>query len=90
MVNGVTLKDSGDNTQPRPDMPVRLRVDVYDKLAAAKGYSTVTAQAELHDLNRTTMHALRAGENVPRLDTAMRMAADLGVAVEVIWERVAA
>jgi len=36
------------------------------------------------------MHALRNGENVPRLDTAMRFAADLGVAVEVIWERVAA
>jgi DNA-binding XRE family transcriptional regulator len=86
----VTVKDSDDSAQPRADMPVRLRVGVYDRLAASKGYVTVTAQAELHKLNRATMHALRNGENVPRLDTAMRMAADLGVAVEVIWERVAA
>ena len=90
MVDDVTVTDSDDATQARPDIAARLRVEVYDQLAAAKGYTTVTAQAEWHGLNRTTMHALRAGDNVPRLDTAMRMAADLGVAVEVIWERVAA
>lgn len=90
MVSDVTLKDSGDSSQPKGDMPVRLRVDVYDRLAAARGYDSVTSQAILHRLNRATMHALKNGENVPRLDTAMRMAADLGVAVEVIWERVAA
>lgn len=83
------MTDSGDTATARADTAVRLRVDVYDALAHAKGFTTVTAQAKAHGLDRTTMHALRAGENVPRLDTAMRMAADLGVAVEVIWERVA-
>jgi len=82
--------DSDDMMSTRPDVGVRLRLDVYDRLARAKGYVTVTSQAELHGINRATMHALRNGENVPRLDTAMRFAADLGVAVEVIWERVAA
>lgn len=69
---------------------VRLRVDVYDALAAAKGYQTVEAKAEWHGIDRTTLFDLRGGKTTPRLDTAMRMAADLGVAVEVIWERVAA
>ncbi len=89
MVGGMAVKDSDDTLSVRPDVGVRLRVAVYDALAAAKGYATVTAQADLHKLNRATMHALRNGENVPRLDTAMRMASDLGVAVEVIWERAA-
>lgn len=77
-------------TSSRSDVAVRLRVAVYDALAAAKGYPTVTAQAELHKIHRTTMHALKAGENVPRLDTAMQIANDLGVTVETLFERVAA
>lgn len=68
---------------------MRLRVAVYDALAEAKGYPTVESQATWHGLNRATLFDLRAGRTVARLDTAMRMAADLGVAVEVIWERVA-
>jgi hypothetical protein len=67
---------------------VRLRVDVYDALAAAKGKRTVAAQAVWHEVGRSTLFRLRAGE-MPSMDTAMRMAADLGVAVEVIFERVA-
>lgn len=70
--------------------PARLRVDVYDMLAAAKGYTTVEGQADWHGLNRATLFDLRAGKTQPLLRTAMRMAADLGVAVEVIWERVPA
>lgn len=69
---------------------VRLRVTVYDELAKAKGYPTVVSQAAWHGLNRATLFDLRAGRTVPLLDTAMDMAADLGVPVEVIWERVAA
>lgn len=83
------MTDSGDNTSGRPDVGVRLKVDVYDALATAKGYRTVESQAALHGIHRATMHALRAGHNVPRLDTAMRFAADLGVPVETIWERAA-
>ncbi len=59
-------------------------------LTALSGSGPAGVEATLHGIHRATMHALRAGENVPRLDTAMRMAADLGVAVEVLWERVAA
>lgn len=70
-------------------MPVRLRVEVYDTLASAKGYRSVEAQAKWHGLNRGTLFDLRAGHTQPLLDTAMRMASDLGVAVEVIWERTA-
>lgn len=73
---------------------VRLRVGqdgkfVYDMLAAAKGYPSVASQARWHGVNRSTLFDMRAGTNLPRLDLAMRMAADLGVAVEVIFERVA-
>lgn len=67
---------------------VRLRVGVYDALAEAKGYKTVASQATWHGLNRATLFDLRAGRTMPLLDTAMGIAADLGVAVEVIWERV--
>lgn len=76
-----------DRTESSDD--VRLRVGVYDALAAAKGYRTVESQAAWHGLARSSMFRLRGGDT-PRLDTAMRIAADLGVAVEVIWERVAA
>jgi len=81
---------SVDTSANRVDAPVRLRVDVYDTLAAARGATTVEAQATLHGLNRATLFDLRGGKTQPLLATAMRMAADLGVAVEVIWERVAA
>lgn len=70
------------------DPTVRLRVEIYDALAASKGHRGVEAQAAWHELARSAMYRLRGG-GVPRLDTTMRMAADCGVAVEVIWERVA-
>lgn len=66
---------------------VRLRVAVYDTLAAAAGYRSPEAQAAWHGIARSRMYQLRSGGS-PQLTTAMRMAADLGVAVEVIWERV--
>lgn len=79
---------SVDTSATRGDAQVRLRVDVYDALAASKGYTSVESQATWHGLNRATLFDLRGGKTQPRLETAMRMAADLGVAVEVIWERV--
>ncbi len=67
----------------------RLRVAVYDALAAAKGYRTVAAQAEWHGLDRSTMFRVRSGQSA-HLDTAMRMARDLGTTVEVLFEWVPA
>jgi len=61
-------------------------VDVYDALAAAKGYEKVAHQATWHGLVRSAMFRLRAGGS-PSADTAWRIARDLGVALEVIWER---
>lgn len=86
----MAMTDSGDTLSGTPDILVRLKVPVYEALAKARGYLTIEAQADWHGVHRATMHAWRAGENVPRLDTAMRVAADLGVQVETIWERVAA
>lgn len=86
----MTATISGD--APRDAERAKLRVAVYDALAKAKGYRTVEAQAAWHDMNRATLFNLRSGATAPMLTTAMRMASDLGVAVEVIWEweRVAA
>lgn len=67
---------------------VRLRVAIYDALAASKGARTVVAQAALHKIHRSTLFRLRSGERAPTLELAMQMASDLGVAVEVIFERV--
>jgi DNA-binding XRE family transcriptional regulator len=87
MVTPMAVTTKVDAPASRGDAPVRLRVDVYDALAAAKGYKTVEAQATWHGLNRATLFDLRAGKTSPLLATAMGIAADLGVAVEVVWER---
>jgi DNA-binding XRE family transcriptional regulator len=65
---------------------LRLRLDYYDEMAAAKGAKTVEAQAALHGLHRSTMFRLRNGERVARLATAMRMAADLDTTVEKLFQ----
>jgi len=67
---------------------VRLRLEVYEALAARVGADNPTAQADLHGIDRGTVYALKNGTNVPRLDTAMRIAADLETTVEALWERV--
>lgn len=79
-----------DTSSPKTDGRVRLRTEVYEALAKSRGYRTVVAQARWHGIGRQHMSDLRSGRSAPRLDTAMKIAADLGVAVEVIWERVAA
>jgi hypothetical protein len=75
-----------DATSPTGDVIARLRVDEYDRLAAAKGAKSVVAAAGLHNMPRTVLFEYRAGRRTPRLDVAMRMAADLGVPVEKIFE----
>lgn len=81
----MALTEVGDTSSSKLDTAARLRLDVYDPIAKAMGYPTVTAQAAWHDLSRSQMHALRAGENIPRLDTAMQIAADCGVPVEALF-----
>jgi hypothetical protein len=82
--------DSEDTpTSVQDATSVRLRTSVYDALAVAKGYTGAPAQARWHGIARSNMYRLRSGGRA-ELATAMRMAADLGVAVEVIWERVSA
>lgn len=75
-----------DATSSKGDAVARLRVDRYDTHAAAKGARSVTAAAGLHNMPRTMLCEYRAGRRTPRLDIAMRMAADLGVSVEEIFE----
>ena len=68
------------------DGSVRLRTAVYDLLVRAKGHKSVVSQARLHGLSRSSMFRLRGGGE-PSAEVCLRMAADLVVAVEVIWER---
>jgi hypothetical protein len=89
MVLDMETTDREDaSTSTQDTGTVRLRVAVYDALAAARGYTKVEAQANWHGIARSTLFRLRGG-GVPEMATAMRMAVDLGVPVEVIWERVA-
>lgn len=67
---------------------MRLRVDVYKPIAVAKGHDTPAKQATWHGLGRSTMYRLLAGGNAESL-TVMQIAADCGVPVEAIWQRVA-
>jgi DNA-binding XRE family transcriptional regulator len=70
----------------RRDVSVRLRVAVYDKLAAKNGVTSVVAAAKLHGIYRTSMFDYRSGRKAPHLALAMKMAADLGTTVEKIFE----
>jgi DNA-binding XRE family transcriptional regulator len=79
-----TLKHDG--ATPEGDVIARLRVDVHDRLIADKGIGTVVAAAELHGINRTQLFDYRSGRKSPHLTIAMRMAADLGVSVEELFE----
>ena len=83
----MTATTSGDATTIKNDVPVRLRVSVHDALAAKKGALNVREQAALHGIHRSTMFRLRSGERVASLELAMKMAADLDVPVEVLFER---
>jgi transcriptional regulator with XRE-family HTH domain len=77
---------NSDAPSQQDDVVARLRVDEYDRLAAAKGVTTVVAAAELHSLNRSLLFDYRSGRKSPHLSTAMKMAADLGVTVEALFE----
>ncbi len=67
----------------------RLRRDLYDKLMARRGASTVDQQVEITGLPRATLYRIRQGSS-PSLATAMAVADALGVTVETAFERVEA
>lgn len=78
----------GDAPPLHTDARVRLRLEVYDALAAKRGVSAVVAQARLHGVGRQHMFEIRAGRSLPSLPLAMRMAADMGTTVDALFERV--
>ncbi len=78
---------AGDAWSPVDVSGVKLRLDVYDRLAAKHGAHTVSEQAALHGVHRSYMYRLRAGDRGVGLDLAMQMAADLGTTVEDLFER---
>ncbi|MEU7620508.1 hypothetical protein AB0B27_31075 [Micromonospora rifamycinica] len=75
-----------DASTPRSDAKIRLRLEVYDALAAQRGTRTVAAQARLHGIGRQGMSRIRAGKHLPRLPLAMRMASDMGTTVDALFE----
>jgi DNA-binding XRE family transcriptional regulator len=79
-----TLKHDG--AAPEGDAIARLRVDVYDIRLERLGIRTVAAAAELHGINRTQLFDYRSGRKAPHLTIAMKMAADLGTTVDVLFE----
>lgn len=78
----------GDAQSAKPD-GVRLRLAVYDALAAARGCTRVAQQARLHGISKAQMYRIRNGERGVSLELAMRMARDFGTTVEVLFEQVA-
>jgi len=76
-----------DAASMKGDGGIRLRLEVYDALAAAKRVTTVVAQAAMHGIGRQHMSDIRSGKRRPSLGLAMRMAADLGTTVEALFER---
>lgn len=75
-----------DTEAPDADAPVRLRATVYRALAAEMGARTVVACAAMHGMSRQALFRLLSGASTATLDVAMRMARDLGVSVEDLFE----
>ncbi|MGX4657064.1 hypothetical protein ACWCHM_25945 [Micromonospora sp. SCSIO 07396] len=77
-----------DALTSRSDAKIRLRLEVYDALAAQRNVRKVVAQARLHGIGRQHMFDIRSGRHLPGLPLAMRMASDMGTTVEALFERV--
>jgi DNA-binding XRE family transcriptional regulator len=82
----MTATQKSDAPALRDDFDARLRLEVYDALAATKGAPTVVAQARLHGIHRATLFRIRSGERAPSLELALKMAADLSTTVEALFE----
>lgn len=70
------------------DTVVRLRVEVFDALMAAKGVTSVAEQARVVGVHRATIFRLRAGSGTSAR-TAMKLAAACRTTVDKLFERVA-
>lgn len=70
---------------------IRLRVDLFDRLMAKQGITSVRGQARAVGVGKTTMFRLRAGNGCgTNTKVAMRMAEACGTTVEKLFERVEA
>ena len=79
------LSDVQDTPTTEADTTYRLKVAAYDLIAKGKGRATRQAQADWHGISRSSLYRLLDGSN-PSVKTALRMARDLGVSLETIWE----
>ena len=78
---------NSDASTPPSDAKIRLRLEVYDALAAQRHAKSVAAQARLHGIGRQHMSDIRAGRHLPSLPLAMRMASDVGTTVNALFEK---
>lgn len=65
---------------------LRLRVDVFDDLAAARGAASVPEQVKLTGVSRPSLYRIRAGKP-PSFANATRILAALNVPLDVVFER---
>lgn len=75
-----------DGMSPKADA-VRLRVEVYEALAKAKGLDSRAKQAARHGISAAHMSLIYNGHKGMGLALALRMAADLGTSVEALCAR---
>ncbi|EEP73541.1 hypothetical protein MCAG_03868 [Micromonospora sp. ATCC 39149] len=67
---------------------IRLRTDVFDRLAAERGATTNAARARLCGMDRVNLLRIRKGQT-PSLELALHMADRLGTKVEDLFEAAA-
>lgn len=65
---------------------MRFRADAFRELARDKGAKRHGERAKLLGVNRSTLDRWNSGEQLPRLEVALAVAAKLGVPVEQLWE----
>lgn len=69
---------------------LRLRGEVFDEACSRLGAETGIARAALVDVDRGTVRRWKLGDATPQLDVAMRVARQLDLRVEDLWEEVSA
>ena len=77
-----------DATESRPEAtyPVRFNVEEFLSQAGKRGARLHQDCAELVGVNRSTLDRSQTGQAIPRLDTALYVARQLGVPVEALWQ----
>lgn len=74
---------------PRPARRVErpLDVDLFDARMRSRGFTTIPAQAQACGTDLRTMFRIRAGQFLPRLDRAFRMAEVAEAPLEALFPR---